>query len=37
MKRLTECMDCGLKKEREVFVDELGEYIVCSCGSSCDA
>lgn len=36
-KRMTECMHCGLKAVRQIFKDELGEYIVCGgCSSSCD-
>lgn len=36
MKKLTVCMNCGEEKVREIYKDELGEYIVCNCGSTCD-
>jgi len=36
MKGTNTCLNCGKKEEREVYQDELGDYINCSCGSSCD-
>ena len=36
MKVFTTCMNCGKKEVRNINQDELGTYIVCDCGSSCD-
>lgn len=37
MKRITICMNCGKEEFREIWIDDLGEYICCSCGSTSDA